>query len=95
MNTPNEKALRLIAAELKAMRIELKATRSTQGRILAMLTELGGNVKGLQVALSEREHDFEAKHEELGQRAQTTHERVVSIDRRVERVERAVKLRPA
>lgn len=95
MSTPNEKALRLIAAELKGMRAELKATRTTQGRILAMLTELGGHVKGMQVALGERERDFEAKYEELGQRAQTTHERVVSIDKRVERVERAVKLRPA
>lgn len=95
MATPTEKALRLITAELKATRIELKATRTTLGKMSATLHELGGNVKGIQVALSVRESDFQAKYEELGQRAQTTHERVATVDRRLERAERALKLRPA
>ncbi len=92
MPTANEKALRLIHAELKAIRAESLATRKTLGAMSATLTSLGQHVRGMQVALGERERDFQEKHDELGQRIQTTHERVALLTRRIERVERTIKL---
>lgn len=92
---PNETALRLVLSELKSMRAELRGTRKTLGGMSATLVELGSHVKGMQVALGERERDFQAKHDEFGQRLQAAHERVSGIVERVARTERALRLRPA
>lgn len=81
MNTPVEQALRLIASELKAVRV-------SQGKIMRDLKTLGGNMSGMQVALSEREKDFSDRYEQLQQKDQRNHERLT-------RVERALKLRTA
>ncbi len=81
MSTPVEKALRLIAQELKSVRAQ-------QAKILRELSTLGGNMNGMRVALSEREKDFEHRHADLEQQGQRTHDRLT-------RVERTLKLRTA
>lgn len=74
--TPTDKALRLVLQELKA-------TRGLQGKLVAEVRELSKNMKGLQVALSERESDFAKRYDDLGQRAQSTHDRLTIVERRL------------